>query len=277
MNGFDLIEGVNGVDEKLLSVPETNTERRRPRRLAWVLAAAALIVFGCVGVGASALIRGRFAPIKTGTHGYTAVFDLDQFKWSEFRGDIRETPAIIREQYATFTPQPLFSSVFVDPGSYAKEFPSFREAADYIGLKELKTPEAPFSADYIVGVHGDKDGNIASIDIFAQHIVMPSDPSTGRFGGALIVSILTGNSNSNTVNTGGDWGDYDPGRIDYKEFTTSKGVLCQYAEVGVGERARELLTGYVVDSGILYRLSISFDPGGYDTALEMLENWAEAF
>ena len=278
MNGMDLIEAVNGMDEELVSVSAPKKERRRLRPRAWIaIAAAALIVFGCATVGASALIRGKFGPIRTGTHGYTASFELQKYKWSKFKGEIRETPDIIREQYATFTPQPVYSSFFSHPGSYVKNFSTLREAADYVGLKALKTPEPPFGADCVVNVFGDAEGRIGDVEIFLQHIVIPSDPSAGDLGGMLRISILTENSEKSTVLTGGDWGDYDPGRIDYKEFTTSKGVLCQYTEVGIGQNSRELISGYVVYEGILYNLSINFKPGEYDNAVKMLNDWAEKF
>lgn len=276
MNGMDLLEGVNGMDEELLSPSVEKSEARRPKKLFWAaVAAAALFVCGCMTAGAAAIVRGKFGPERDGANGYSAKFELNKFKWREFTGDISETPEIIREQYLTFTPAPVLSSVAVHPGSYAKSFASLKEAADYIGLSALKAGSLPFSEDVTVGVSGDSEGRIREVDISSQHILMPGDP--GGFGYFLHVTILTEHNPSSAALTGGSWGDYDPGRIEYNEFTSSKGVLCQYAEVGVGDRTRQMVSGYIVDNGILYNLSMNFDEGRLDRAIEMLKAWAESF
>ena len=276
MNEMDFLEGINELSPEALEVSAPKKIKAAPRAGRWIAAAAAaLIVFGCVTAGAVALHRGVFGAIKTGTHGYTAEFELEKFKWKRFKGDIAETPEIIREQYATFTPAPIFSSVAVHPGVYAKSFDTLEEAEAYVGLKELKAVRLPFSEPIGVGVSGDSDGKITEVSISSQYIHTPSDPDV--FGYFFHATILTENNPSSAALTSGDWGDYDPGHIDYKEFTTSRGVLCQYTEVGVGERTRQMVSGYIVDNGILYNLSMSFDDGHLDRALEMLKDWAESF
>lgn len=276
MNEMDFLEGINGLSPEALEISAPKKPKARPNLKRWIAAAAAaLMICGSVTAGAVALHRGVFGAIKTGTHGYTAKFELERFKWKEFKGDIKEVPEIIKEQYATFTPAPVLSSVAVHPGSYAVSFGTLEEAVDYIGLEELKAVRLPFAEQVTVGVSGDSEGKISEISIFSQHIFLPNDPL--GHGGALIVKILTENSSTASAVSGGDWGDYDPGRIDYKEFTSSNGVLCQYAEVGVGDRTRQMVSGYIVDNGILYNLSVNFDEGGLDGAVEMLREWAESF
>ena len=278
MNELDFLEGINELSPESLSVSAPAKAKSRPGMKRWIaVAAAAVLVFGCVTAGAVSYSKGRFSPITSGTHGFNADFEIKRFPWDEFKGGITEAPDIIIDQYATFTPAPALSSVMVTPGYYFKRFLSFKEMADYIGLDELKNVGSPFSEDYSVGISGDSAGNIGSIYITTRHVVNPGDPSTGRFGGAMSITIYTENSESSTVRSGGDWGDYDPGKIEYDEFITSKGVLCQYAEVGVSDRERAVVSGYVVDSGILYSLWINFSPEDHDEALQMLKEWAERF
>lgn len=278
MNGDDILNGMNSVEPELLDVSYKKPAASGKKRLRWIAAAAAaVLVFGCVTAGAVSFSKGRFSPITSGTHGFNADFEIKLYPWDEFKGGITEAPDIIINQYATFTPAPALSSVAVIPGTCVKRFRSFREMADYIGLEELKNVGSPFSENYSVGIEGDSAGNISTIRIYTQHVVNPSDPSTGRFGGAMSITIYTENSKSSTVRSGGDWGDYDPGKIDYDEFITSNGVLCQYAEVGVSDRSRAVVSGYVVDSGILYNLWINFYPEDRDEALQMLKDWAERF
>ena len=293
MNGEDILTALNGVEPELLNTAYKKPAVTRKAKLRWIAAAAALaVICGCATAGAISYSKGRFAPITTGTHGYNALFELKRFAWSDFHGDIAEAPEAIRQQYAAFTPQPAYSSFAASPGTWSKSFASLSEAADYVGLRELKVTSLPFKPtvlDSVFGVtgsakpvlvsaYGDEDGNIGEIQIFANHIVTPDAPADARIGGALRIEILTENSDRSTVNSGGDWGDYDPGTIGYEEFVTSKGKLCQYAHVGIGEgKTRELVVGYVVDSGILYSLSVNFDPGMYEQVLGLIKTWAEEF
>jgi hypothetical protein len=276
MNEMDFLEGINGLSPEALEISAPKKAKARPNLKRWIAAAAAaLMICGSVTAGAVALHRGVFGPILSGSHGYRAEFELDKFRWKSFKGDITEVPEIIKEQYATFTPAPVYSNTAVLPGVYAKTFGTLAEAVDYIGLDALKEAAAPFSEDVTVSVMGDSRGRIQEIDVSSQHILLPGDPA--GFGGFLNVKILTEYSSTTAALTGGDWGDYDPGSIDFKEFTTSKGVLCQYAEIGAGDRDRQMVSGYIVDNGILYNLSVNFDEGGLDDALEMLREWAESF
>lgn len=278
MNGDDILNGMNSADPELIDVSYKKPAASGKKRLRWIAAAAvAVLVLGGVTVGAVSYSGGRFSKILSGTHGFNAEFEIKRFPWDEFKGGIAEASDIIIGQYATFTPAPALSSVAVAPGSYLRSFRTFKEAAEYVGLEELKDVGSPFSENYIVDMYGDPNGKISYVTIHSKHVVNPNDPSTGDFGGSMTVTILTEYNNSATVNSGGDWGDYDPGTIEYNEFTTKSGVLCQYAEVGVSDRARALISGYVVDSGILYSLNINFYPEDHDTALLMLKDWAARF
>ncbi|MBO4563214.1 MAG: hypothetical protein J5772_06360 [Clostridia bacterium] len=276
MNELDFLQDINDLEPEALNVSapvKVKSWRGAKRWLA--IAAAAIVVCGCVTAGAVALHRGSFGPIKEGTHGYTAEFELEKYKWKEFTGEITEAPELIVEQYATFTPPPIYSNKAFLPNMYFKDFGTLTEAVDYIGLDTMKDVSLPFSEDVTVSVTGDKKGRIKEIDVSSQHYLW-DDPM--RFGAFFNVKILTQYSSSSVMLSGGDWGDYDPGSIEYKEFLTSKGVLCQYAEIGIGDDSRrQMVSGYIVDSGILYNLGISFDDGGLDTALGMLMAWAEEF
>ncbi len=276
MNGFDIIEAVNNIDEKLLTADAPH-KKRVPRIKIFAVAAALILILGCVTVGGVSLMRGKFAPIETGTHGYTADFELKKYKWSDFKGDITEAPEIIMEQYAAYVPPPWYANDRNDPGAYGKIFSTYDEAADYLGLDALKRISIPFDEHVAVTVVGDEEGKITQILLFCDHILIADDPSTGNYGGAFGVTIFTENSEISTPITGGDWGDYDPGKIEHKEFFTSKGVLCQYTEVGVGERTRQMVQGYILDNGILYMLGVTFDGDGLERAMEVLKNWAEQF
>ncbi len=278
MKGIDIIEAVNDVDGKLLSYEAPNKKRLSRMRIP-VIAAAILLGLGCVAIGAASLGRvlGTFTPIKTGTHGYTASFELKKFEWRDFKGAIAEAPDIIIEQYANYKPQPAWSNTIYPPGIYGKGFSTYDEAADYLGLDALKRITIPFDEDVGVTVIGDSEGKISQIYLFCDHIFITGDPSTGSYGGAFQATIFTENCDISSPFAGGDWGDYDPGRIEFGEFVTSKGVVCQYAEVGAGDRSRQLVVGYIVDSGILYRLGVNFDDGGLESAMEILKNWAEQF
>ena len=278
MKGIDIIEAVNNVDEKLLSSEAPNKKRTSHMRIP-LIAAAILLGLGCVVVGATSRGRvlGTFAPIETGTHGYTASFELKKYEWIEFKGDINEAPDIILEQYAAYTPPPVFANDRNDPGIYGKIFSTYDEAADYLGLDALKRLTLPFDEDVGVMVVGDEEGKVTQIKLFCDHILITGDPSTGSYGGAFFATIFTENTDISSPIAGGDWGDYDPGKIEHKEFVTSNGVVCQYTEVGVGDRTRQMVQGYIVDNGSLYELDVTFDDGDLELATEILRNWAEQF
>ena len=275
MNGKDLINGMGEIPEELLETKYEKPARRFAPSLRWAaIAAALLLVFGSVTAGAIAASRGKFAPLTDGTHGYSAEFGLVKIKWSKFKGDIRQTPEIIAEQYATFTPPPLWSSAAHTPGIFARSFDSQQEAAKYVGLKELKTPYYPYEeAAWSVGVTGDAEGKISEVTIYGR-AVLTDENGMGAFAS---VNILTEHSKKDTASAGGDWGDYDPGSIKYEEFSTAAGRLCQYAKVGVPNMAYQTVTGYIVDNGILYSLHLNFRSGGLDRAMEELHRWAESF
>ena len=278
MNGFDIIEAVNNIDEELLAADALRT-KRTPRIKIFAIAAALLLALGCVAVGAASLIlgRGEFAPIETGTHGYTASFELEKFKWSDFKGDITELQEIIREQYANYVPPSWYANDRNDPGAVGKSFATYDEAVDYLGLDALKRLSLPFDEPIIATVVGDEEGKISQIYLFCDHILIAGDPSTGNYGGAFSVIIFTENCDISSPIVGGDFGDYDPGKIEHKEFITSKGVLCQYTEVGVGDHTRQMVQGFILDNGILYKLDVTFDGDGLERAMEVLKNWAEQF
>lgn len=276
MNGFDIIEAVNNIDEKLLTADAPH-KKRVPRIKIFAVAAALILILGCVTVGGVSLMRGKFAPIETGTHGYTASFELEKFKWSDFKGDVAELQEIIREQYANYTPPPLWSNDYLPPGAVGVSFATYDEAVDYFGLDALKRLSLPFDEPIIATVVGDEEGKISQIYLFCQHILIAGDPSTGNYGGAFSVTIFTENCDISSPLAGGDFGDYDPGKIEHKEFITSKGVLCQYTEVGVGDHTRQNVQGFILDNGILYKLDVTFDGERLETAMEVLKNWAEQF
>lgn len=275
MNGNDIISGIGELPEELLETKAKRPRKRAMTPVKWIaVAAALLIVCGSVTAGAVAASRGKFDFLKNGSNGYSAVFELNKYKWSEFNGGITEAPEIIRQQYAAYTPQPAWSSLLVSPGSFGRRFNTQREAVDYVGLKALKTTYFPYkNADWSANVIGDGEGRISEVELFAQTIL--SDEN--GMGAAAFVTILTEHSEKNTVSNGGDWGDYDPGSMDFEEFTTSSGRLCQYAKVGVPDKAYQCVTGYIEDSGIIYSLHLNFPAGGLDRAMEELQLWAESF
>ena len=123
MNGNDIISGIGELDEELLETKAKRPRKRAMTPVKWIaVAAALLIVCGSVTAGAVAASRGRFTPLAHDENGYAAVFELKNFKWSSFKGDVREMPEIIREQIATFTPAPLFSNKLVlKIGIYLRE------------------------------------------------------------------------------------------------------------------------------------------------------------
>lgn len=277
MKGLDILEAVNEADRELLTVNVKSRERRVPRaRTVIAIAAAAVIALASVTVGAIAISRGSFSPITEGTHGFHAEFELSRYDWSAFKGDIKNVGEIVSEQYAAFTPAPMFSNIAVVPGCFSVSFDTYKDAAAYVGLDALKTVRFPFGDECTVAVYGESDGRIKTVDIESQYVVNVSE-NPEVLTGFMKVHILTENSGETTVLAGSDWGDYDPGSIEFGEFNTSTGVLCQYAEVGIGERTRQLIEGYVLSDGILYSLSISFEDGKRDEALGLVKSWAEEF
>lgn len=275
MNGKDIINGLGELDEELLEVNVKKPRKRAMTPARWIAAAAALlIVCGSVTAGAVAASKGRFDFLRNGSNGYSADFELNKYKWSEFKGGITEAPEIIRRQYASFTPQPAWSSLSVPPGRFGRRFDSQREAVDYVGLTALKTTYFPYeSTEWFVGVTGDGEGRISEAELFAQIIL--SDEND--MGASAFVTILTEHSEKNNVSNGGDWGDHDPGSMDFEEFTASSGRLCQYAKVGVPDMEYQCVTGYIVEDGILYSLHLNFRAGGLDRAMEELHRWADSF
>ena len=93
--------------------------------------------------------------------GYSLEFDVDKIQLSEITGQVNEAKEIIAEQYADVEPWSSFS-----PGFWIKEFSSFSEAKEYIGLEKIRGIKWDFDEqDTVLTVYGNEKGEFEYLSL----------------------------------------------------------------------------------------------------------------
>ena len=276
MNEMEFLNGINDLDPELL---EDNARAKRParaRRVRWIaIAAALLLILG--GTTAYAVSNGiilKKTSSPDGEQGYSAEATVPLVKWKEFKGEIRNAGSAIKEQYKTFTPAPVFSSTYVDPGSYSVSFGSIAEAMDYIGLAGLKAPVFPYDDfdECSVTSRGSEKGRVDSVTMHIGRI------RKNEMVAQEYVTLMTEYAKDGGLASNSVWSPEFPMDAEFSYYTTPGGGRCEIAVVRPEfEGGRMGVTGYVISGSALYELHLgNLLESDLDSALEIIHAWADA-
>ena len=277
MKELDFLENINDIDPTLLEdrpVVRSRPQTRIVRRI--LIAAAAVLLLAGTAFAISKGIRRDVTLTRVESSeesGFEAKVELPLVPWSNFEGEIRSVGEAIAQQYETYVPDPVFSSVLTDPGVWERSFDSLGEAAAFLGLPGLQTPTFPFDEyECSMNVRGDEAGRVDEIRITAQHIVK------NDIGAQEYVTILTDAAEESEYVSGGYWTYEFPRDVEFQQYTTPGGNSCaiavlkpQYDSEFIG------LDGYAAAGSALYELNLGAVPREkYDQALQILHDWADA-
>ncbi|MBQ9910094.1 MAG: hypothetical protein IJM50_01065 [Lachnospiraceae bacterium] len=260
MERKDIYEGISGISPEFIDEAENHVfiRRRMPAVLKWAAVAAALMLFGGVGVYAA---TGGFTVRKLMVNGYEVSANITRIPMNEIKGRVNEASGIIREQFRTHEP---FDSRM--PDTYYKTLENAKEAADYVGYGKLKTPYFPYDqADVTVEVNGDQKGRIKDILIMRDCL-----------NEKIIVQNWTWLFTKHY--------DRDDFVIEYPddlasemtEFMTGSGLQCLVFESDPEIEGRKGLTGYIAVGNAVYMCHTAFDANDRAEAENILHDWAES-
>ena len=246
---------------------------KKPLRRLALGAAAVLLLAGTVyGVMKGVQLRKKDDP-EAREQSLEARAELPLAPWSSFKGEIQAVGKQIAEQYESFVPESAFSSYQSDPGTVTRPFATIGEAVAYIGLEGFRTPSFPFD-EYTcsVSAHGDEAGRVDSVRLTAERIV-PSD-----VGAQLYVTILTDAAEGSEFVSETYWTYEYPTDVELQRYATPGGKDCAVAVRRPEYDSKFMsLTGYLTVGSALYELNLGAVPlEKYETALQMLHDWADA-
>ena len=275
MKELEFLKKINDLDPALLEdrpAPVRRAGTRLIRRFA-IAAAAVLLLGGTVYAVARGIEIQRISRLGGEEQGVEAKTELPLVKWSSFEGEIRDVGETLVRQYQDYTPQPAWSSYHEDPGSFIRRFAGIDEAMEFIGLPGLKTPTFPFEEyDCSVTAHGDEQGRIDSVKLYAEHI------ERNNIGAQETVTILTEYADHSEFVSDGVWTSEFSRDVEFLSYSTPGGNECRIAVLHPQYDSKFIsLTGYVAASSALYELNLGAVPQEkLDHAIQILHDWADA-
>ena len=184
------------------------------------------------------------------------------FNRKDFKGDVLEVEAIIRNQIETFSP---VSSQL--PTSWYKGYQSFEEVSDYLGLKELKNPEWHMEEqDVTLSIHGNKQGNFELVCIETYY--KETDVRMQSF-----VYILTEYSKDFAISFEENASSEEVSSI----YVNKNGNECRIISSIIDSNSYYWHEGYVVSDGILYSAHVVYVDGQKEQAMELLKEWLDRY
>lgn len=275
MKELDFLEKINDIDPALLDESSAPARRVRPKLLGRLAAAVAAVILlgGTVYAVVSQIELRKTDKPETEEQGIEAKTQLPLVPWSSFTGEIQSAGETIARQYAEDNSQPAWSSIAVNPGDCTMKFDKIDQAMEYIGLSGLKTPSFPFEdCECSVTAHGDAEGRVESVRLWAQHIVK------NDIGATETVTILTENAPESDFVFEGVWTYEYPRDVEFLTYKTPGGLECRIAVLRPQYDSKYMsLDGYLAVGSGFYELNLGAVPvEKYDQALEMLHHWADA-
>ena len=269
MNGTEIFEKLNDLDPELIeSEPKAKGQRHiGGRRIAWIAAAACLVfILGGTTAYAARHIMEAKRTENENEVGYSFTTQLGAAEQSELKGEIREAPAIIREQWKNYS---MLSSQH--PGHYSRRFETAADAMAYIGYDGLEMPWFPYDiSEVFVYVDADREGNF-------QDVMMETGNYTASVRaqlGAMIRFGISGDFESGSVWNKDDIDDYE---MSSSEFTAKNGLVCHTVDGSAGKMGYKTLDGFIIKNNVLYTFHAAFQPEEQEQAETMLHTWADSF
>ena len=268
MRGKELLEKMELVDPAYVEAADAApaAKVKKLKHLRWGVAAACIcILLGTVSVLAATglgtrLIRMFSSPKES---GYELSAEIVKFPADVLQGEIREVPALIRQQYDSYEP-------FMDwlPGSWIKAFETRDDACDYVGFDGIRRLHWDLTEEQtVLCVQGTETGDLTSVSVETGYtagdvrLQFFSELYTeNEEGGITILTAMAEN-------------------VGFAETfrTTGSGKTVHVIEQTAMESGYLSKDGYLVDEGILYHLHVVYREKDADRAEELLMQWAELF
>ena len=273
MSEQTLMEKINDIDADLLEEADRSVSRRR--RLGWAIPVAAclalLLVFPALANSSPFTVKKL--TVK-GEDGYVITASLPKLPGRQLTGEIREAPAIIRQQFKTF---PTWSNQ--SPDEYSRPCATAREAADYVGYDGLMVPYFPYGrSETTVSVRGKDDGTVTEVLIETRNL--QEDVRVFVFSWLFTEACTRTEQELLQTDASGAVGlpDTDDS-ITYVWDTmdTACGETCQVLSSSALPSGYRMLQGYLQKDGVLYQIHLSFQEADARRAQEILRTWANSF
>ena len=246
--------------------------QKRSRIRPWAVAACLCVLAGAmtalamVGFGTRLVefFTSRTAPGSDYSEsGYVLSAQVEKFSDDALKGKIREVPALIRRQFASYE---LYMSQ--SPGYWQKSFATRDDAYDYIGFDGLKhlqwDPEEKQTTLY---VQGEENGDMLSVSVETLYTV-------GDIRLQFFATIYTAHTDGEiTVSTA------TTENVGFSEafHTTESGKTLHVIAQTALESGYIGMDGYLVEGGVLYHLRITCLEKDATEAADLLWQWADLF
>mgnify|MGYP006996070675 CR=1 FL=1 len=266
MNGNEFLDRMEWIDPAYVEAADMPPRiQKRSRFRPWFVAACLCILAGAMtalaagsfGTQLIEFFTSRTAPGSDYSEsGYVLGAQVKKFSDDALKGKIREVPALIRRQFASYE---LYMSQ--SPGYWQKSFATRDDAYDYIGFDGLKhlqwDPEEKQTTLYVQGA---ENGDMLSVSVETLYTV-------GDIRLQFFATIYTAHTDGEiTVSTA------TTENVRFEEaFRTTKNGKTLHV---ITQTASE--SGYLVENGVLYHLHIAY-PEDASGAAELLEQWADLF
>ena len=268
MRGKELLDKMELIDPVYLEAADTAPVRKagKLKHIRWGVAAACLcVLLGTTGVMAATGLGTKLISFFSSREesGYEISAEIVKFPAGVLQGEIREVPAVIRQQFASYEP-------FMDylPGSWERAFATRDDACDYVGFNRIKRMHwDPQEEQTLLYVQGTENGDLASVSVETRY-------TAGDIRLQFFSDIFTENTEEETTiltamaeKTGFT-----------ETFRTSgSGKTIHVIEETAMESSYLSKDGYLVEEGILYHLHVAYLEKDAGRAEELLMQWADLF
>lgn len=268
MRGKELLDKMELIDPAYVEAAEAAPVRKagKVKHFRWgVVAACLCLVLGTTTVLAATGLGTKLIRFFSGREesGYELSADIVKFPAAEFKGEIREVPALIRQQFETYQPYMNWA-----PSTWEKTFGTRDEAYDYVGFDKLKRLSWDAEEkETTLRVRGTEKGDITSVDVETWY-------TEGDIRMQFFAHVFTENAEGEitflTATTE---------KVGFTEsFRTAKsGKTFQVIEQTAMESGYLSKDGYLVEDGVLYNFHVVYREKDADRAEELLMQWADLF
>jgi len=273
MNGTELLYKMELIDPAYVEAADAAPLRKKRPRSRWaVLAACLCLLVGSVtamavsGFG-TRLLEAFTLRAEPGSDlvesGFTLGVEIERIPVDALQGDIREVPAAIRKQFASYEPHMSWY-----PGHWQQQFDSREAACAFIGYDGLTPlPWTLNEEETLLSVYGEPTGNILSVTVETHYT---EGGIRMQYFSELYTENREGDISFQSVTT-----EYAAFTGSYR--TTAKGKLLHVIEQTPLPSGYMGLDGYLVEQGVLHRLHIAHTEQDAAKAKELLYQWADLF
>ena len=268
MRGKELLDKMELIDPAFVEAADAAPVRKvgKLKHIRWGVAAACVcILLGTTSVLAATGLGTRLIRFFSSQKesGYELSAEIVKFPADALQGEIREVPAVIKEQFASYEP-------YMDwfPGTWEKAFETRDDACDYVGFNKIKRLHWDIQEEQtLLCVQGTENGDLTSVSVETQYtagdirLQFFSDLYTENAEGE--ITVLTAMAE----------------KVGFTETfcTANSGRTIHVIEQTALESGYLSKDGYFVDEGILYHLHLAYLEKDAGQAEELLKQWADLF